>query len=275
MYSRSRTGKDETFAFQRAKKVAPGWWKGKISNVGAGPEKAAWEALAGRWASENQQLRWVQTPRRARPSLRGASVFLPEEVARGAEPRTPTPGQRPLFPPCGPLGWSQMPTQRRVGKRHRGRNSPSNFSQRLLKPQQPPLSQPKLRSERSPGPLSLGEGDSWGRIPGACGCSPCSTGSRSHSHEKRRSTPSPQTMSLSSWASSPFLGECSAGVCPAMLSSEGERDDVPQTLHLGSPAGFHQSHASEMPSVVWEDEVPPHHPFLLFEKTKSSPQVRN
>lgn len=38
MYSRSRTGKDETFAFERAKKVAPGWWRGEISNVGAQPE---------------------------------------------------------------------------------------------------------------------------------------------------------------------------------------------------------------------------------------------
>lgn len=47
MYSRSRTGKDETFAFQRAKKVAPGWWKGKISNVGAGPEISG-VGLAGR-----------------------------------------------------------------------------------------------------------------------------------------------------------------------------------------------------------------------------------
>lgn len=37
MYSRSRTGKDETFAFERAKKVAPGW-RGEISNAGAQPE---------------------------------------------------------------------------------------------------------------------------------------------------------------------------------------------------------------------------------------------
>lgn len=38
MYSISSTGKDETFAFKRAKKVAPGWWRGEISNVGARPE---------------------------------------------------------------------------------------------------------------------------------------------------------------------------------------------------------------------------------------------
>lgn len=50
MYSRSRTGKDETFAFERTKKVAPGWWRSEISNVGAGPEISGVGRAGGRGA---------------------------------------------------------------------------------------------------------------------------------------------------------------------------------------------------------------------------------
>ena len=90
MYSRSRTGKDETFAFERAKKVAPGWWRGEISNVGAQPEISG-VGRAGSSTSENSS--YAASKPGGSEALAPGSVrvpALPEEEADEVESSTPT-----------------------------------------------------------------------------------------------------------------------------------------------------------------------------------------
>lgn len=249
-------------------------WKGERSNLGAGPE-ARGVGLGGRvFGFWKQQLRWVQTPRRGGPFLPRASVFRPPSSRRPSRRRWlsgPSVGPRrprPLFPPAAPQAGPQCCLRMRVGQRRRRRNSLGNFSQRLSKPPQPQLSQPKLRSEGSRWRSLWGKAivSWWGRrgAPGPCGCSPASP--RSHSH-------CPQTPLRSKFpAPSPFLGLASAGglVQPRFLGRLGGTIRL-RTLHLGSAAAPSSSDPrTSNKLVLWEDEVPspPPTPLPSFGKKK-------
>lgn len=220
MYSRSRTGKDETFAFERAKKVAPGWWRGEISNVGAQPEISG-VGHAGR-PSENSSCPAAPeavAPGSVRLPAALREVALSEAVADAAECKTPTRSQSFSFLPGVPQACPECCLQRRVGKHLYLGNSPGNFSQRLSKPQPSNSPNPSCGLREVAGTSLWGRAIVRGRIPGCFGCCPVSPGS--HSQRKRRR---PQNRAAKFLGACPFLGESCVRAHLSRASLAGGRD---------------------------------------------------
>lgn len=142
-------------------------------------------------------------------------------MALGAESRTPTPSQRPLFPPCGPPGWSEMLFTAAHGETSPVGKFPGKLFLEVVGAAAAPTLPTQIASlEKSLALVTWGRAIAQGRTTGSCGCCPLSPGS----HLYVRTAP------LSPWVHPPFPGASSRssrihcrGLIPAKLSSAGRR----------------------------------------------------